>query len=113
MAQGKLKYSEARRNSVSIMLSDRELAAIDEYCALFNKGSRSAVIREGAIRFVRQRIIDRQTSLFPDFDGTAPGAEAPTPYAATPTNGRGQGEDKTPSLFDFLDFDYDDDDAAD
>ncbi len=95
------------------MLSDRELAAIDEYCALFNKGSRSAVIREGAIRFVRQRIIDRQTSLFPDFDGTAPGAESPTPYAATPANGRGQGEDRTPSLFDLLDFDYEDDDAAD
>ena len=95
------------------MLSDRELAAIDEYCALFNKGSRSAVIREGAIRFVRQRIIDRQTSLFPDFDGTATGAESPTPYAATPANGRGQGEDRTPSLFDLLDFDYEDDDAAD
>lgn len=111
MAQGKLKYSEVRRNSVSIMLSDRELAAIDEYCALFNKGSRSAVIREGAIRFVRQRIIDRQTSLFPDFDGVAPGAEAPTPYSAH-ASGRGQGEDKTPSLFDYLNFDYEDDDAT-
>ena len=99
MTTNKIKYNEVRRNSVSITLSDRELAAIDEYCALFKKKSRSAVIREGAVRFVRERVIDRRTSLFPDqvseFD--ADDDSAPT------LRRHGAAEDTMPSLFDFVD----------
>lgn len=82
--------NESRRNTVSITLSDRELAAIDEYCATFGGRSRAAVIREGAIRFVREKLIDRLTCLFPeDVDMPAP----KLPKACEPL----------PSLFDFAD----------
>lgn len=80
--------SEPRHNTVSITLSDRELAAIDEYCELFGGRSRAAVIREGAIRFVREKLIERHTCLFPDELGL------PTPK---PT----RASDPLPSLFDF------------
>lgn len=88
--------SESRRNAVSITLSDRELAAIDEYCATFGGRSRAAVIREGAIRFVRAKLIDRHTCLFPeDIDLPAP----KMPKASEPL----------PSLFDFADGEQNDD----
>lgn len=114
MAHDKQRNREPRRHSVSISLSDKELAAIEEYCALFCKKSRAAVIREGAIRFVREKIIDRQTHLFPDlYDGMTSVAE-PTTSAITPTaTCRGRGVDMTPSLFEDLDFDSDDDDDDD
>lgn len=78
------------------MLSDRELAAIDEYCDMFKRKSRSEVIREGAVRFVRKRIIDRQTSLF--HVPCASAVEEPqADYAQAPR--RGEWRDETPSLF--------------
>lgn len=83
-----------RRNTVSISLSDRELAAIDEYCALFGGKSRSAVIREGAVRFVRSKLIDRQTCLFPDIQQEQQQAEEPKPQRQLPYQ---------PSLFDIFD----------
>lgn len=89
------RNGEVRRNSVSVMLSDRELAAIDEYCDMFKRKSRSEVIREGAVRFVRKRIIDRQTSLF--HVPCAPAAEEPE--AAYSPQRRGEWKDETPSLF--------------
>lgn len=80
--------AQARHNTVSITLSDRELAAIDEYCEMFGKRSRAAVIREGAIRFVRAKLIESHTCLFPE----ELGIPAPKP-TKTP--------DPLPSLFDF------------
>lgn len=82
--------SESRRNAVSITLSDRELAAIDEYCATFGGRSRAAVIREGAIRFVRAKLIDRHTCLFPE------DIDLPTPKLP-------KASEPLPSLFDFAD----------
>ncbi len=79
---------DARHNTVSITLSDRELAVIDEYCALFGQRSRASVIREGAVRFVRSKLIDEHTKLFTD--------EEPEPQPATP-----QHQYSMPSLFDF------------
>lgn len=99
MAVNKIKYNDVRRNSVSITLSDRELAAIDEYCALFKKKSRSAVIREGAVRFAMEHIIDRRTSLFPD---QVPELDADDDASATPRK-RSAASDAMPSLFDFVD----------
>lgn len=90
------RNGEVRRNSVSVMLSDRELAAIDEYCDMFKRKSRSEVIREGAVRFVRKRIIDRQTSLF--HVPCSPAAEEPEAAYAAPQR-RGEWKDETPSLF--------------
>ncbi len=90
------RNGDVRRNSVSVMLSDRELAAIDEYCDMFKRKSRSEVIREGAVRFVRKRIIDRQTSLF--HVPCASAVEEPqADYAQAPR--RGEWRDETPSLF--------------
>ncbi len=80
----------SRRNTVSITLSDRELAAIDEYCAMFGERSRASVIREGAIRFVRAKLIDRHTCLFPGEDDLP---AVPKPQKAC---------EPLPSLFDFL-----------
>lgn len=99
MATCKNKNNDVRRNSVSITLSDRELAAIDEYCALFKKKSRSAVIREGAVRFVMERIIDRRTSLFPDQEPTTDADDE----ASHTLRRQGVADDSMPSLFDFVD----------
>ncbi len=99
MAVNKIKYNDVRRNSVSITLSDRELAAIDEYCALFKKKSRSAVIREGAVRFAMEHIIDRRTSLFPDQMSEL---DADGDASAT-SHRRNAASDAMPSLFDFVD----------
>lgn len=82
-----------RRNTVSITLSDRELAAIDEYCEIFGGRSRAAVVREAAIRFVRAKLIDRHTSLFLE-EVDLPESRQPKPRMAC---------EPTPSLFDFLD----------
>ena len=82
---------DPRRNAVSITLSDRELAAIDEYCQIFGGRSRAAVIREGAIRFVREKLIDRHTCLFPE--------ELDPPQEVKQT----RAVDPLPSLFDNLD----------
>ncbi len=96
-----IKYKEARHNHLSIAFSDRELDAIDEYCRLFNKPTRAAVIREGAVRFVRQYIIDRKTNLFPEYDDPMQHVEeSTTPYNSTPTAERPAAVDLTPSLFD-------------
>lgn len=83
-----MSNNESRRNTVSISLSDRELAAIDEYCSLFGERSRAAVIRDAAIRFVRQKLIERNTCLFPEELGF------PAPKMQRTV-------DPLPSLFDF------------
>lgn len=93
---------DTRPNKVCITLSDRELAAIDDYCATFGKKSRSAVIREGAIRFAMQRLIERRSQLF-TLEETEQmiadaACETPVPYRRSPST------DLTPSLFD-IDFD--------
>lgn len=82
--------AESRHNTVSITLSDRELAAIDEYCATYGERSRAAVIREGAIRFVRSKLIESHTCLFPE--------ELGIPVPKQP-----RVSDPLPSLFDFAD----------
>ena len=108
MARSNRRYRESRSNSVSIKLTDRELEAIDEYCALFNKKSRAAVIREGVIRYVREKIIDRQTCLFPELYGAGV-SEPQATYNDTPLPPRLQVADATPSLFEHLDNNLDDD----
>lgn len=45
-------------------LSDRELDAIDRYCKKYKAESRSAVIREGAVRFVMGRFMEDYPTLF-------------------------------------------------
>ncbi len=59
-----IPYNEPRGNRITIFLSDRELEAIDSYCHKYRASSRSAVIREGAIRFVMERFIDDYPTLF-------------------------------------------------
>lgn len=87
----------SRRNTVSITLSDVELAAIDEYCAMFGERSRASVIREGAIRFVRKKLIDRHTCLFPEDDCV------PDPVSQRKVC------EPLPSLFDFVNDELPDD----
>ncbi len=103
-SQGKILYCEPRRNKVSIMLSDRELSVIDEYCRTFGKSSRSAVIREGAIRFVMGHLIDHNTSLFCEEPqapyGNAAQCQAGQTAAATANR---KYRELTPSLFAHLD----------
>ncbi len=79
---------DPRHNTVSITLSDRELAVIDEYCAMFGQRSRASVIREGAVRFVRSKLIDEHTKLFTDEEQETQPAPQQHQYSM-------------PSLFDF------------
>lgn len=57
-----------RRKTISVSFNDRELEAIDEFCQMFKAHSRTAVIRESAIRYVMEKLIERKSSLFPDYD---------------------------------------------
>lgn len=56
--------ADQRNNKVCLYLSDRELEAIDQYCKKYKSKSRSAVIREGAVRFVMAKFIDDYPTLF-------------------------------------------------
>ncbi len=86
------KNKDLRPNTVSITLSDRELAVIDEYCALFKAKSRASVIRTGAVHFALEKLIDKKSELF-DFDALT-SDEKPQHDAPSAT------EDNQPSLFD-------------
>jgi len=57
-------HNEPRGNKVTITLSDRELEAIDSYCKRYKASSRTAVIREGAVRFVMGKFITDYPTLF-------------------------------------------------
>lgn len=70
-AKRPIKEKVRRTHTVSLTLSDRELEVLDEYIALFGGRSRAAVIREGAIRFVREKVIDQKTVLFPEYGPSA------------------------------------------
>lgn len=60
----KILYKAPRNNKITITLSDRELEAIDDYCRKYKAQSRSAVVREGAIRFVMGKFMADYPTLF-------------------------------------------------
>lgn len=64
MKKGYVKCKDPRPHKVTLTLSDRELDAIDRYCKKYKAGSRSSVIREGAVRFVMGRFMDDYPTLF-------------------------------------------------
>ena len=64
----KSNIKDQRTNKVTLTLSDRELEAIDRYCRKYKAASRSAVIREGAVRFVMGRFMDDYPTLFEKHD---------------------------------------------
>lgn len=65
------RREERRGHEVHVRLSDRELAALDEYISLFGGTSRSAVVREVVVRHVRERVIEQRTTLFPEYGPSA------------------------------------------
>ncbi len=55
---------QPRTNRLTITLNDEEMSAIDRYVKRYKAKSRTAVIREGALRFVMHRFIDDYPTLF-------------------------------------------------
>ncbi len=55
---------EPRTNRLTITLNDKELEAIDKYVKRYKMKSRTALVREAALRFVMQRFVDDYPTLF-------------------------------------------------
>lgn len=63
-ATNAVPLSEKRQNRVTILLSDRELAAIDAYCKRYKVKSKARFIREQALRAVMTKFLDDYPTLF-------------------------------------------------
>lgn len=55
---------ELRSNRITIMLSDKELNAIDKYCKKYRIASRSTLLRQATLQHVMGRLLDDYPSLF-------------------------------------------------
>ncbi len=53
-----------RRNRHVLLFNDHELAAIDEYCALFGVKSRSSLFREAIMEKVLSELDENHPTLF-------------------------------------------------
>lgn len=54
----------ARPNKIVVTFTDQELDAIDAYCKKYKAQSRTAVVREAAMRFVMGRFMEDYPTLF-------------------------------------------------
>jgi hypothetical protein len=63
-ATNALPLAEKRQNRVTILLSDREMGAIDAYCKRYKVKSKARFIREQALRAVMTKFLDDYPTLF-------------------------------------------------
>ncbi len=60
----KQKASLIRGHKQSILLNDKELAALEEYCRRFNVKNRSGLIREALMERVLSELEENHPTLF-------------------------------------------------
>ncbi len=60
----KQKASLRRKHRVSVLLNDKELEAVREYCRRFKVSSRSALIRRATMEQVLSSLDDSHPTLF-------------------------------------------------
>lgn len=58
------KASLLRKNRQVIYLNDKEMAAIDEYCARFNVRARSVLLREAVMEKILSELDNSHPTLF-------------------------------------------------
>lgn len=60
----KQKESMRRRHRVSILLNDKEKAAVDEYCRLFSVSSKSGLFRQATMERILALLDENHPTLF-------------------------------------------------
>ena len=60
----KQRVSLLRKHRQVIYLNDKEMAAIDEYCARFNVGARAVLLREAVMEKVLSELDNAHPTLF-------------------------------------------------